>query len=51
MKIGEFCSVHLEDGCCIGRIISVNEETVDVEFDNAILTEIPKDKIMPFGYG
>ena len=50
MKIGQFCSVHFEDGCLVGKIISVDENTITAEFDNAIVEGIPKEIVTPFGY-
>lgn len=44
MKIGDYVDVHLDEGCCIGKLISDDGETVTVEFDNGIaLTDIPKE--------
>ena len=37
MKIGQFCSVHFEDGCSIGKIVSDEGDTITVEFDNGIM--------------
>lgn len=50
MKEGQFCSVHFEDGCSIGRIVSDNGDTIAVEFDNVIIEGIPKERVMPFNY-
>ena len=50
MKIGQFCSVHFQDGSLVGKIISDEGDTITVEFDNGIVEGIPKDKVMPFGY-
>ena len=50
MKTGQFCSVHFDDGCCVGKIVSDDGETITVEFDNGIMTGIPKERVMPFGY-
>ena len=47
MKSGDFVNVHLESGCVIGKLISINEETatVTVEFGGGlIMSEIPKSK-------
>lgn len=43
MKIGDYVDVHLDEGCCIGKLILDDGETVTVEFDNGILTDIPKE--------
>ena len=50
MKEGQFCSVHFEDGCRIGRIVSCNGDTITVEFDNGTMEGIPKEIVMPFNY-
>ena len=43
MKSGDFVDVHFPDGCLIGKLISDDGKTVTVEFDNGILTDIPKE--------
>jgi len=50
MKEGQFCSVHFEDGCRIGKIISDDGDTITVEFDNGVMEGIPKERIIPFNY-
>ena len=50
MKEGQFCSVHFSDGCCIGKIVSDDGDTITVAFDNGIMKGIPKERVMPFGY-
>lgn len=50
MKKRQFCSVHFEDGCSIGEIISDDGDTITVEFDNVIVEGIPKERVVPFGY-
>ena len=47
MKVGDFVSVHLEDGCCVGILESIDGDFVAVSFkmtngDRAIMSEIPK---------
>ena len=49
MKVCQFCSVHFQDGCCIGEIVSDDGETITVEFSNGIMEGIPKERVMPFG--
>lgn len=42
MTSGSFVDVHFCDGCKIGMLVSDEGETVTVEFDNVIVSEIPK---------
>lgn len=47
MKVGDFVSVHFEDGCHIGTLESDDGDFVTVSFktitgDRAIMSEIPK---------
>lgn len=42
MKPGSIVDVHFYEGCKIGMLISDEGETVTVEFDNVIMSEIPK---------
>ena len=50
MKEGQFCSVHFSDGCCIGKIVSDDGDTITVAFYNGIMKGIPKERVIPFGY-
>lgn len=48
MKPGDFVDVHMEEGCAIGKVLEIRDGVVDVEFDNGILTDIPRDVVTPW---
>ena len=47
IHIGEIVDVHLPEGCFYGRVLSIDEKEVTVEFDNAIVEGVPIEKITP----
>lgn len=50
MKPGDFVDVHFPDGCCIGRLVSDDGDTLTIEFKtifggNIIVKGIPKNVV------